>query len=74
MRHRRREELHTVAGFHADAHRRPLTRDERTAPWAELLEQDPDRALATLQETEYAPDIIRDEMRGHRVPWEGVGG
>ena len=68
MRHHTRDELHTVAGIHADAHRRPITRDERIARWAELLEQDPDRALATLQETEYEPDIIRDEMREDGSP------
>lgn len=68
MRHHTREELDTVAGIHRDADHHPLTRDERVARWAELLEQDPDRALVTLQETEYQPDIIRDEMREDGSP------
>lgn len=68
MRPHTREELHTVAGIHRDADHHPLTRDERVARWAELLEQDPDRALVTLQETEYQADIIRDEMREDGSP------
>lgn len=68
MRYHTREKLHAVAGIHADVPRPAMTRDERVARWAQLLEQDPDRNLATLTETEYEPEIIRDGMRKDGSP------
>jgi hypothetical protein len=48
--------------------RRPLTRGERLARWAVLLEQTPDQRLSTLPETEYQPARVRDAMRSAGSP------
>lgn len=68
MNYHTRERLHAVAAVHADVHRPAMSRDERLARWANLLEQDPDRYLATLTETEYEPEFIRDSMRSEGSP------
>ncbi|WP_373414567.1 hypothetical protein [Ensifer aridi] len=68
MKYHSRETLHAVADVHADVHRPVMKRDERLARWAQLLEQDPDRLLATLAETEYEPESRRNCMRNDGSP------
>ncbi|THK33878.1 hypothetical protein EHS39_33565 [Ensifer sp. MPMI2T] len=63
MKHQARERLQIVADVHADMQRSTMTRGERLARWAELLEQTPDRCLRTLSQTEYQPATQRDKMR-----------
>ncbi|TCN21287.1 hypothetical protein EV184_12663 [Sinorhizobium americanum] len=45
-----------------------MTRDERLARWAELLERIPDQRLSTLSETEYQPTWARKTMRNAGSP------
>lgn len=68
MKYHTREKLHAVADVYADVYCQTMTRDERVARWAQLLEQDPDRDLATLPETEYQPENIRDGLRNAGSP------
>ncbi|MEY9626208.1 hypothetical protein [Sinorhizobium fredii] len=68
MNYHTRERLHAMAAVHADMHRPVMSRDQRLARWAQLLEQDPDQYLATLSETEYEPEFIRDCMRNEGSP------
>jgi hypothetical protein len=60
--------LQAVAEVHPDEARRPMTRAERLTRWAELLERDPDRRLASLPGTEYQPPARRDTMRSSGSP------
>ncbi|WEX79474.1 hypothetical protein PYH37_006395 (plasmid) [Sinorhizobium numidicum] len=68
MKHEPRERLQTVADVHADMQGRAMTRGERLAHWAELLEKAPDQRLSTLWETEYQPAWARDAMRSAGSP------
>ncbi|CAN7552687.1 hypothetical protein LJR231_004022 [Phyllobacterium sp. LjRoot231] len=51
MKHLALEQLQTVAEIERD--RPPLSRNQRIERWAELLELNPGRRLATLPQTEY---------------------
>ncbi|MEY9163599.1 hypothetical protein ABIE78_001718 [Sinorhizobium fredii] len=68
MKYEPRERLQAVAGVHADLQRREMTRAERLARWAELLDNTPDNRLSTLSETEYQPAWARDAMRSAGSP------
>lgn len=61
MKHQTLEQLKVVAevgqGYQT------MSRSERLERWAQLLEQNPQRRLATLRETEYQPDRVRTIMR-----------
>ena len=63
MEHKRLAELDRVADVKPARPARPLSRRERLDRWAELLERDPDRLLATLDEIEFKPKSLRRSMR-----------
>jgi hypothetical protein len=65
MEHRRLAELDRVADVKPARPARTLSRRERLDRWAELLERDPDRLLATLDEIEFKPKSVRRSMRAH---------
>jgi len=69
MKHTSTEELKKVAGVYAEGPRRiVMSRAERLARWAELLEADPARRLATLHETEFQLGAAQAEMRADDSP------
>ncbi|OHV79817.1 hypothetical protein [Ensifer sp. LCM 4579] len=68
MKHHAIDELQIVAEVNHDFPRRALSRSERLERWAELLEQNPQRRLSTLHETEYQPARVRATMRGDGTP------
>ena len=61
MKHQTLEKLQVVAEVSPDYPR--LSRNERLECWAQLLERDPEKRLATLRETEYQPERVRARMR-----------
>ncbi len=63
MRHQSLEQLRTIAEVSPNDLRPAMTRSERLQRWAELLERQRDRRLATLHGTEYQPPDRRAEMR-----------
>ncbi|WP_265516073.1 hypothetical protein [Nitratireductor luteus] len=68
MHHQTLENLKTVAAVDRDKTRPAMTRSERLQRWAELLEQRPERRLATLHGTEYYAVRIRETMRSAGSP------
>ena len=68
MKHLALEQLEIVAKVDHDYPRRTMSRRERLERWAELLERNPDRLLATLHQTEYQPAMERASMRGDGSP------
>lgn len=46
----------------------PMTRGERLERWAQFLEREPDRRLATLHQTEYQPFATRETLRASGSP------
>lgn len=68
MKHQSQEELQRAAIVHSEHTVRPLSRVERLERWAELLERDPGRRLATLPGTEYQTAEMRGKMRGLGSP------
>jgi hypothetical protein len=68
MKHQSQEELQRAAIVHTDHPIRPMSRTERLDRWAELLERDPGRRLATLPGTEYQTAATRGKMRSLGSP------
>jgi hypothetical protein len=68
MKHHALEQLQSVAEVDQDCPRRAMSRSERLDRWAELLELNPERRLATLHQTEYQLDIARAAMRADGSP------
>jgi hypothetical protein len=68
MKHHALEQLQSVAEVDQDYPRRTMSRSERLERWAELLERNPDRRLATLHQTEYQPAGARAAMRSNGSP------
>ncbi|CAN7689313.1 hypothetical protein LJR231_005620 [Phyllobacterium sp. LjRoot231] len=68
MKHHALEQLQIVAEVDQDYPRRAMSRNERLRRWAELLEQNADRRLATLHQTEYQPATERAAMRSNSSP------
>ncbi|CAN7679609.1 hypothetical protein LJR231_005464 [Phyllobacterium sp. LjRoot231] len=68
MKHHALEQLQIVAEVDQDYPCRPMSRSERLRRWAELLEQNADRRLATLHQTEYQPIRERAAMRSNSSP------
>jgi len=62
MKHQTLDQLRTVAEISTDKGRSAMTRSERLERWAELLEREPDRHLATFYQTEYRPSYVRKAM------------
>ena len=68
MKHQSQEELQRAAIVYPDHTVRPMSRTERLERWAELLDRDTGRRLATLPGTEYQTAATRDRMRGLGSP------
>jgi hypothetical protein len=69
MKHSTVDQLQRVASVHLEQPPRlPLSRNERLEHWAELLESEPDRPLATLHGTEYQAAETRATMRCAQSP------
>src|SRR5262245_36002918 len=68
MKHQSLEQLKVIAEVNPQDLRPALTRRERLQRWAELLERQRDRRLATLHGTEYQPPERRAEMRSSDSP------
>ena len=68
MKHHALEQLQIVAEVDQDYPRQTMSRSERLERWAELLEQNPDRRLSTLHQTEYQPARERAAMRSDGSP------
>ena len=68
MKHHALEQLQVIAEVGEDYPRQVLSRTKRLERWAELLEQNPTRRLATLHQTEYQPIRARGAMRADGSP------
>lgn len=68
MQHKTLEQLQRVAEIHPGQSKPAMTRRKRLARWAELLEKEPHRRLATLSGTEYQFGDLRDSMRSGNSP------
>jgi hypothetical protein len=69
MKHSTLDELQRVAAVHTDRPAKPpMTRSDRLARWAELLEKQPYRILSTFPGTEYQTVEARDVMRDSDSP------
>jgi hypothetical protein len=68
MNYQTLDQLRSVAGISPDKSRPTMTRSERLARWAELLERDPERRLSTFYQTEYRPLYARKAMRSADSP------
>lgn len=68
MKHHTREQLQVFAQVEPDYRPRALSRQERLARWAELLDQSHNRHLATLYETEHQPTALRNALRSDGSP------
>ena len=68
MKHHVLEQLQSVAEVDQDYPHQAMSRDGRLERWAQLLEQKPERRLATLHETEYQPARERTAMRSTGSP------
>ena len=68
MKHQPLDQLKKVAEVSTEDQRPAMTRDERLDRWAQLLEAQPERRLATLHETEYQPFSNRMAMRSSGSP------
>ena len=67
MKHQTVEQVRTVAAVHNEA-MSLMSSQERQEHWARLLEQEPDRRLNTLYETEHCIPRSRETMRGDNSP------
>ncbi|UXN58329.1 hypothetical protein [Phyllobacterium zundukense] len=63
MKHVALEQLQTVADVEWEQQPQPMSRNQRIERWAELLELNPSRRLATLHQTENRLAKERDAMR-----------
>jgi hypothetical protein len=68
MKHHALSQLQSVAEVDQDYPRQVMTRNERLERWVELLEQNPDRRLSTLNQTEYQAARERAVMRSDDSP------
>ncbi len=57
------DQLQAIAKINRAYPHAEMTRAEKLLRWAQVLEQDPQRSLQTLRETEYRPDEERAAMR-----------
>ena len=69
MKHTTLDQIGHVAAVHAGRPPSPpLSRTERLERWANLLERQPDRPLATLEGTEYLTKVTRMMLRCAQSP------
>ena len=64
MKHQTLDQLHAIAGIEPSAPHLEMTRNERIARWAELLEQNPERCLGAFTGTEHLHPEARAMARG----------
>lgn len=69
MKHHALEQLQVIAEVGQDYPHHVISRTKRLERWAELLEQNPTRPLATLHQTEYQPIRARGAMRADGSPF-----
>lgn len=67
MKHQTIEQLQVIAEVEQD-YPRTMSRSARLERWAELLEQNPDRRLSTLYQTEHQSADARTLLRGNNTP------
>lgn len=68
MEHKPVSELTAIADLRYASARPPLSRRERLERWAELLEQQPDRILSSLEEIEWKPKAEYPSIRADNSP------
>jgi len=68
MEHRTQDHLRQHAVIYEEDVVVPMTREQRIERWAQLLEQDPGRQLATIGGTEYRPSAERAALRAPATP------
>ena len=68
MEHKTLEQIRDVADILPERPDRRLSRRQRLERWADILEREGGRRLATLREIEYAPPEDRDDMRAEGSP------
>lgn len=68
MKHQTLEQLQILAEIHPHQPQAAMTRSERLERWAELLEREPERCLATLTGTELQRAETRDRMSSAGSP------
>ncbi|MEI9430768.1 hypothetical protein [Mesorhizobium sp. Cs1299R1N3] len=64
MKHQTLDQLQAVARIEPSAPHSEMTRDERIARWAELLDQNPERCLGAFTGTEHMHPEVRSMARG----------
>ncbi|MER8571587.1 hypothetical protein NKH19_11095 [Mesorhizobium sp. M1338] len=64
MKHQTLDQLHAVAVIEPSAAYSAMTRNQRIARWAELLERNPERRLAAFSGTEHLHPEARATVRG----------
>ena len=69
MQHKTQEQLEHVAEVYPRHTQPAMTRSQRLERWAELLEHEPGRRLATLPGTEYQHGEARETMRSTDSPF-----
>jgi hypothetical protein len=68
MEHRTQDHLRQHAAVFDEDVVVPMTREQRIERWAQLLESEPARQLATIGGTEYRPSAERAAMRAAATP------
>jgi hypothetical protein len=68
MKHQTLDQVRTIAEISTDQDRPAMSRHERLERWAQLLEREPYRPLATFYQTEYETRDARRLMRSAESP------
>ncbi|HSO48411.1 MAG TPA: hypothetical protein VLQ68_10825 [Rhizobiaceae bacterium] len=68
MEHKTKDLLRKSAEVYQENAVVPMTREQRIERWAQLLEREPDRRLATIGGTEYSPSAERGALRAYSTP------
>ena len=68
MKHQTRNQLLSIAEVHPEPTHAFMTRNQRLERWAELLDKNPDRALAALEGTEHLSSGARHVCRADDSP------
>ncbi len=68
MEHKTKDLLRQSAEVYQENAVVPMTREQRIERWAQLLEREPDKRLATIGGTEYSPPSERASLRAYSTP------
>ncbi len=80
MKHQTLNQLLSIAEVHPEPTHAFMTRNQRLERWAELLEKNPDRALAALEGTEHlsrnpsADSPVLEQMQHSDYPYDPNSG